>query len=205
MKAALIAILLAGLVAPADARPVPQDRNKKKKQEEQLKKRIKVFKSRMRKHFSNPDKRVEAVRDLNQPLNAGILDALAKPLEKDVSPRVKQEVLRVLADYATEAKAADAIGKLIKNYNRRRGVTPPVLRTALVSFSRMRPKLSRPYVKSVNKLIDYKDVDVSQAAIEALGYIRHRDSMRPLIGQLLAHQKSIKGIIDTTSKSCDGG
>jgi hypothetical protein len=149
--------------------------------------------------------RTNAITPLTMYRSDKILQSLLEKAELERSNQVKEALLKAIRDYRESEKAIDFLYEQITK-NRK---MPSVLQTCFEGLGGGKPQLTRKRVGELHEYLKSKynrDMNVQVPVVKALGGIRHKSSVEPLMERLKKAQTDMREYIKGSNlPNCDGG
>lgn len=149
---------------------------------------------------SDDSSRAGAITSVSICRSDKILDSLIAKLKNAKNEILFEALVKGIREYRN-AKAVDALYGLLKDCEKK-----PAVFQAVMEGIGMGEKHSRPRVKELHKYLKSYSDNVQVPVIRALGRIRHKSSVEPLIERLKKAQHDMRDYIAGAKLAgCDGG
>lgn len=163
------------------------------------------FEKAWRKSARDDAGRTTAITPLTMHRSDKILESLLAKAEAERSNQVKEALIKAIREYRENEKAVEFLyDQLDKNKK-----MPSVMQTCFEGLGAAKPALTRPKVKEIHEYLKNKynrDMSIQVPAVKALGGIRHKSSVEPLIERLRKAQQDMREYIKGQNlPNCDGG
>lgn len=145
--------------------------------------------------------RIAAITSVSIARSDKILDSLIEKLQGRGSDALLEALVKGIRVYANE-KAIDTLYKRLKDFEKK-----PAVFQAVVEGIGMGKKLSRPRVEDLYKYFKpayHQETSIQVPVIRALGSIRHKSSVEPLLERLKKAQSDMQQYIGKPPPGCDG-
>lgn len=165
------------------------------------------FEKAWRKSGRDEAGRTNAITPLTMHRSDKILESLLAKAEAERSNQVKEALIKAIREYRDNEKAVEFLYDQIKpDMNKK---MPSVKQSSFEGLGAAKPALTRPQVKEIHEYLKSKynrDTSVQVPAVKALGGIRHKSSVEPLIERLKKAQQDMREYIKGQNlPNCDGG